>query len=417
MRILVVGKGGREHALVTALHESPTPTEIYAYPGSDAIFELAKPVENGSWETLGQFMKDQEIDLCVSGEESYLVRDAGLAALCESVGVPCWGPPKQTAQLEASKDFAKQFMVRNKIPTADYKLTRTISEALDAIHHYPVVLKYNGLAAGKGVVVCNGESTAEAFLVKAFSEEQFGDDSVLVEQCLHGPEVSIFAAVADGQYQIFAPARDYKRLQDGDEGPNTGGMGSVACRAGLITPELLEQIEREVVRPTVDGLMKEGLPYRGFLYFGLMLTAEGPMMLEYNCRFGDPEAQAVMPLVTGDLAQYIYQAAQGTLQPDLIDFSDDWSICLVLASKGYPDDPRKGDEIEGLSGVTTARVYHAGTRKNASGNYETNGGRVLAVVGRGNTRLEAVEHAYSESKKVQFDGAQRRSDIGRLNFE
>jgi len=417
MRILVVGKGGREHALVTALHESPTETEIYCFPGSDAIFEIAKPVEATDLKSLGEFMKSAEIDLCVSGEESYLVKDEGLAAVCESVGVPCWGPPRESAQLEASKYFAKEFMIRNEIPTADYTLARNLSEGLDAIKHYPIVLKYDGLAAGKGVAVCSGESSAEEFLVNVFSEEKFGDAPVLVEQCLHGREVSIFAAVSDGDYQIFAPARDYKRLKEDDEGPNTGGMGSVACRSGLIDQALLEQIEREVVKPTVDGLMKEGLPYRGFIYFGLMLTEDGPKILEYNCRFGDPEAQAVMPLVTGDLAQYIFHAAQGTLKPDLIDFSDAWSICVVLASKGYPAKPITGDVITGMDDVSGARVYHAGTKKNAAGDYETAGGRVLAVVAQGETRQDAVKAVYGQVSKVDFKESQRRGDIGQLNFD
>ena len=213
------------------------------------------------------------------------------------------------------------------------------------------------------------------------------------------------------------PARDYKRIGDGDEGPNTGGMGAVSCRAGLLDDKMLKTIEETIVRPTVQGLVADKLPYRGFLYFGIMLTPDGPKILEYNCRFGDPEAQAVLPLVQGDLTQYIFEAAGGRLQPDLLTFSGDWSVCVILASDGYPASSHSGDLIAGLDAVSNARIYHAGTRKNKSDQFETNGGRVLAVVAQGSTRTEAVDLVYSEASKVQFEGSQRRTDIGRLHFE
>lgn len=417
MRILVVGKGGREHALVRALAESPGSPELFCFPGSDAIFQIAKPVEAEGLESLIEWMKANAIDLCVAGEESYLVKGEGLANLCERNGIPCWGPPKESAQLEASKEFAKEFLVRNGIPTARATATNTLEEAVSAIGgEYPTVLKFDGLAAGKGVAVCPDEAAAMGFLDEVFTQRRFGEGRVLVEQCLTGPEVSIFAAIVDDSYQIFTPARDYKRALDGDQGPNTGGMGAVASRQ-LVSPELLERIETEIVKPTVAGLRKEGLPYRGFLYFGLMLTPTGPQVIEYNCRFGDPECQAVMPLVKGDLAAFCLAGAKGEVKRELISFDDGWSVCVILASAGYPESSRSGDVISGLEHTGDFRVYHAGTRKNADGAWETNGGRVLAVVSGAATRQEAVTKAHQAADLIRFDGLQRRRDIGILNFD
>ena len=416
MRILVVGKGGREHALVRALAESPGMPELFCFPGSDAIFDLAKPVDADGLESLVEWMKSNAIDLCVAGEESYLVKGEGLANLCEKNGIPCWGPPKESAQLEASKEFAKKFLMRNAIPTARAEATDTLEEAVAAIAgEYPTVLKFDGLAAGKGVAVCPDEASALDFLNEVFTERRFGSGRVLVEQCLVGPEVSIFAAIIDDQYLIFTPARDYKRALDGDHGPNTGGMGAVASRQ-LVSQELLAQIEQEIVQPTVSGLRAEGLPYRGFLYFGLMLTESGPQVIEYNCRFGDPECQAVMPLVEGDLAAFCLAGAKGELRADLISFNDGWSVCVILASAGYPESSRNGDTISGLGSITAARVYHSGTKQIADGNWETHGGRVLAVVSSGETREDAVAAAHAAADLVTFDGLQRRRDIGILNF-
>ncbi|MFZ9937368.1 MAG: phosphoribosylamine--glycine ligase [Luteolibacter sp.] len=417
MRILVVGKGGREHALVRALAESPADPELFCFPGSDAIFEIAKPVEAEGLESLVAWMKANAIDLCVAGEESYLVKGEGLANLCERNGIPCWGPPKESAQLEASKEFAKGFLVRNGIPTAKATAAATLDEAVAAIGgKFPTVLKFDGLAAGKGVAVCPDESSAMEFLDEVFAQSRFGEGRVLVEDCLTGPEVSIFAAIVDDSYLVFTPARDYKRALDGDEGPNTGGMGAVASRQ-LISPGLLARIEDEIVKPTVAGLRKEGLPYRGFLYFGLMLTPTGPQVIEYNCRFGDPECQAVMPMVKGDLAGFCLAGAKGELRAEMVSFDDGWSVCVILASAGYPESSRSGDAIHGLEKTGDFRVYHAGTRCNADGIWETNGGRVLAVVAGGTSREDAVENAHAAADGISFDGMQRRRDIGILNFD
>ena len=416
MKILVVGKGGREHALITALVESATETELYCFPGSDAIEPLAKSVQVDGLQELISWMSDHEIDLCIAGEESYLVKEEGLANLCEKAGIPCWGPHKQSAQLEASKEFAKEFMLKHDIPTGAATGCADIDEARAAINgQYPTVLKFDGLAAGKGVAVCADEASAEEFLNEVLVERKFGAGRLLVEECLVGPEVSIFAAVCDDEYLIFTPARDYKRIGNSDEGPNTGGMGAVASRK-LIDADTLALIEKTIVKPTVDGLVKDGLPYRGYLYFGLMLTEAGPKIIEYNCRFGDPECQAVMPLVNGDIASFCYQAAKGEMKPDLLSFDEGWSVCLILASAGYPMSSRSGDVISGLDDLETARLYHAGTRLNDNKEWETNGGRVLAVVAGGEDRLSAVDAAYAELDKVSFAGAQKRTDIGRFSF-
>ena len=416
MKVLVVGKGGREHALITAIHESPTETEIFSFPGSDAIFEIAKSTDATNLSTLIDFMKREGIELCVAGEESYLVTGDGLANCCEAAGIPCWGPVKESAQLEASKEFAKEFMVKHGIPTGRAQTVGNAEEARAAIERYPVVLKFDGLAAGKGVVICENESEAEEFLDEVFEKKRFGEGRVLVEEHLTGPEVSIFVSVVDDQYHILTPARDYKRIFDGDGGLNTGGMGAVAC-THLIDELTLKTIEETAVKPTVAGLRADGLPYRGFLYFGLMLTPAGPKMLEYNCRFGDPECQAVMPLIGGDFVSYVFAGAKGQLSPESISLGQGWSICLILASAGYPASSRSGDVITGLDQVEGARVYHAGTKRNSEGQFETNGGRVIAVVAPGKDRATARDKAYAEAGKVDFDGCQRRSDIGTLHFD
>lgn len=416
MKILVTGKGGREHAILTALHESAPDAKLFAYPGSDAIATLAERVDVKDLLELIAFMQREQIDLCVAGEEAYLVKDRGLANLCAEAGIPCWGPYKEAAQLEASKAFAKTFLQRHNIPTAAFSIVHTKHEAQRAITRYPVVLKFDGLAAGKGVAVCQTAAEADEFLDEVFTRRTFGEGDLIVEECLTGPEVSIFVSVCDDAYHILMPARDYKRIGDNDEGPNTGGMGAVASR-GLVDPALLAEIEATIVKPTVEGLRKEELPYRGFLYFGIMLTPTGPQMLEYNCRFGDPEAEAVLPMVRGDFVGYLLHAAKGQLKPELIHFAEGWSICVILASAGYPASSRSGDKISGLAEVNGARVFHCGTRFSTDGGFETNGGRVLAVVAQGSTRTEARSAAYAASDKVTFDGRQRRSDIAKLHFE
>lgn len=420
MNILVVGKGGREHALIRTLSLSPVQPSIFSFPGSDAIFQIAAATTATDLPSLITWMNENAIDLCIAGEESYLVAGDGLANLCEENNIPCWGPPKGSAQLEASKEFAKNFLLRNQIPTAAAIPCDSLADAVTAISgKYPTVLKFDGLAAGKGVAVCHDESEAQNFLGEVFTHRRFGPGRLLVEECLTGPEVSIFAAISDDDYMILTPARDYKRLLDNDLGPNTGGMGAVASRK-LISADLLELIDASIVGPTVSALQRENLPYRGFLYFGLMLTPDGPKVIEYNCRFGDPECQAVMPLLSGDLATFCLKGAMGGLDPSLIDFSDDWSVCVILASHGYPEGSRNGDEITGLPG-SPPLIFHSGTRGSTLKNrknsgWETNGGRVLACVATAADRPSAVGAAYASADRISFPGLQRRNDIGILHF-
>ena len=414
MKIAVIGKGGREQALVETLAASPCKPELFTFPGSDAICRTATRIEADSFDALIQWMVDNKIDLCVAGEESYLVKEDGLANRCAAAGIPCWGPQKESAQLEASKEFAKNFLLRHNIPTGMATAVESYDEAIAAINgQYPTVLKFDGLAAGKGVAVCPDAASAEEFLNEVFVQKRFGAGRVLVEEFLTGPEISIFGAICDDKYLILCPARDYKRLEVGDAGPNTGGMGAVASRQ-LASPELLKTIEDTIVAPTVRGLQADGLPYRGFLYFGLMLTPQGPKVIEYNCRFGDPECEAVMPLLQGDLATFCLNGARGEFTPELISFSEGWSICCILASAGYPASSHSGDLISGLEDCA-ARVFHCGTKLTPDG-WVTAGGRVLAIVAQGDTLDEARTLAHAEAAKVDFEGSQRRSDIGYANM-
>ena len=414
MKIAVIGKGGREQALVETLAASPCKPELFTFPGSDAICQTATRIEADGLDGLIQWMVDNKIDLCVAGEESYLVKDEGLANRCAAAGIPCWGPQKESAQLEASKEFAKNFLLRHNIPTGMATAVESYDEAIAAINgQYPTVLKFDGLAAGKGVAVCPDAASAEEFLNEVFIQKRFGAGRMLVEEFLTGPEISIFGAICDDKYLILCPARDYKRLEVGDAGPNTGGMGAVASRQ-LASPELIKTIEETIVAPTVRGLQADGLPYRGFLYFGLMLTPQGPKVIEYNCRFGDPECEAVMPLLQGDLASFCLKGAKGEFAPELISFSDGWSICCILASAGYPASSHSGDLISGLEDCA-ARVFHCGTKLTPEG-WVTAGGRVLAIVAQGDTLDAARSLAHAEAAKVDFDGSQRRSDIGYANM-
>jgi len=308
-------------------------------------------------------------------------------------------------------------MFRHDIPTGTSQLVHSYDQAITAIDgQYPTVLKFDGLAAGKGVAVCPDADSANAFLTEVFEDRRFGEGSLLVEEYLEGPEVSIFAAVSESSSFVFTPARDYKLIGEGDTGPNTGGMGAVAGRQ-ILDPELMARIEDEIVTPTINGMQQDGFGYKGFLYFGLMLTKDGPKIIEYNCRFGDPECQAVMPLVSGDFANFCLGGAEGKLDSSLLEFSEAWSVCVILASHGYPETSRADDVIRGIDSLSDkAQLFHAGTKLNIDKNWATNGGRVLAIVSQGATREDAVAAAHIEADKVAFPGMQRRRDIGILNF-
>lgn len=418
MKILVVGKGGREHALVQALRGSPSRPNVFAYPGSDAMTDIAQNIGVGPAGDIVLEMKKRRIDFCIVGEEQYLAE--GLANRCRDAGIPVWGPGREGARLESSKIFAKEFMRRHRVPTADFGVAGTPREVRALVRSYPVVLKFDGLAGGKGVSVCFSEKDVDLFIEKVFEKGQFGEThAVVVEDHLVGNEVSIICSVVDGEYHIFVPARDYKRLQDGDRGPNTGGMGAVAS-AEFVPMPLIEEIEQSIIQPVMDGLAKESLPYRGFLYFGLMLTMEGPKVLEFNCRFGDPEAEAVFPLMKGDVAEYLFSAAKGESDAGRrpsISFDPGWSVCVVMASRHYPGRSSSGEDIIGLAGVKNARLYHSGTARRENGGFTVNGGRVLCVAATGPDRKTAVRRVYREVRKIRFDGMQYRTDIGTLHFE
>jgi len=414
MKILVVGKGGREHAILDTLRKSPGNPSLFACPGSDAISMMATCFDFEDMDQLMDRIQTEAFDLIVAGEESYLAK--GLADKCLKLNIPIWGPKQYAAQLETSKIFAKEFMTRHNIPTGGFTVVEDAESCRAAISSYPTVLKYNGLAAGKGVAVCFNEAQAEEFIDMIFIQEKFGKDKVFVEEFLEGKEVSIICAITEDKYQLFTPARDYKRLGENDEGPNTGGMGAVAT-ADLISPELLAEIEETCVKPTVAGLVKDELDYKGFLYFGVILTEDGPKLLEFNCRFGDPEAQAVLSMIEGDFANFLLKGTQGELDSSLLNIYAGWSICLVMASAGYPASSRSGDVISGLELMEHSKVFHAGTKRNAEGRYETNGGRVLAVVAKGETRDQALASAMADRKKITFDGAQFRNDIAIMHFE
>jgi len=415
MKVLVVGKGGREHALVQALLDSPARPTVFIHPGSDAIAQIAPRLDASDIDSLLAAAKREGIELIVAGEEKYL--EAGLADKGRAQGLAVFGPVKQSAQLETSKQFAKEFLRRNQVPTGDCKIAYTAEQIRTHTVEFPVVLKFDGLAAGKGVVICQRAEDVEEFIERVFVKKEFGEPKpILIEEFLSGKEVSVICAVADGDFLAFPPARDHKRLADRDEGPNTGGMGAVATME-LVTPALFEEIKRDVVKPTMAGLMKDKLDYRGFLYFGLILTAEGPKVLEFNCRFGDPEAQAVLPLVTGDFAGFLKSAAEGRIDTGLIEFRPGWSVGIILAAGSYPYKSGQGDVIDGLDAVAGCRVYHSGTKRRPDGRYETAGGRILCVVGHGERRITAVQKVYDEARKIRFDNMQYRRDIGRIHFD
>jgi len=416
LRVLVVGGGAREHALVWKLSRATGVEELYAAPGNPGMAGIAScvPIAAEATVELAEFAASLHIDLTVVGPELPLV--LGIADEFARRGLLVVGPSRAAAELEGSKVFTKEFCVRHGIPTARARIVRDRDEAAAAVKELkvPVVVKADGLAAGKGVQVCREKADVEAALARYFEDRAFGaaGEKVLVEECLKGEEIS-FMVLTDGTSVLpLASARDYKRLEDGDEGPNTGGMGSVSpapMESGQATTIL-----RTIVRPTVAGLAAEGRPYRGVLYAGVMVTKQGPQLLEYNCRFGDPETQAVIPRLEGDLLPLLRAAAVGELGTLRANWKREAVVCVVLAAEGYPGTPKRGDAIAGL-GEALAQpgvlLFHAGTALQ-DGRLVTAGGRVLSVVGRGVTLDEAARTAYSAVAQVKFDGMQYRSDVG-----
>lgn len=416
MKILVVGSGGREHAIVWALAASPKQPLLYAAPGNAGIATLAQSVDVAATDVAGlcQAARRLASDLVVVGPEAPLA--AGLADALRAQGTLVFGPSQAAAEIEASKVWTKAFLTRQGIPSARSETVTSEAEARAALRRsgLPVAIKADGLAGGKGVWVAHTEDEAEQALRVLFRQRALGSagERVLIEELLAGRELSVLAFADGDRWALMPPARDYKRLLDQDQGPNTGGMGGFT-RPADATPELMARVEEEIISPTLRGLRDEGRPYSGVLYAGLMLTAQGPRVLEFNCRFGDPETQLILPLLESDLLDTLLQVAQGNLDPASLAWSPEATCGVVLATPGYPEDPRTGQPISGLESVGThLTVFHSGTRQDAQGHVCTAGGRVLTAVSRASTVEQARQRVYDNLSSIQFVGQQYRRDIG-----
>lgn len=426
MNVLVIGSGGREHAIVWKLKQSPNLSRIYCAPGNAGIAGLADlvPIRVDDVEGIYQFAKKNKINLTVVGPEVPLVK--GVVDLFEKNGLRIFGPSKYAAQLEGSKVFAKNFLRKYRIPTAGY-VTFDRSQHADAQqyvinHALPFVIKADGLAAGKGAVVCRSAGEALNTLQELFEKNVFGDAGrkIVVEDFMEGQEASVFVLTDGNDYRILQPAQDHKQILDGDKGKNTGGMGAYAP-APIVTSSLMKRVESEIIKPTLDGMRADAKPYKGCLYVGLMITSEGPKVVEFNCRLGDPETQVVLPLLETDFLEVLLACATGTLRSVKLRHHKATAVCVVIASRGYPDAYETGKPITGLDSAfqdTGIVIFHAGT-KQENGKIVSSGGRVLGVtaVGFADDLEGTINAAYGAVKKISFDGAYYRSDIGRKALE
>lgn len=415
MRILVIGSGGREHALVWKLRQSSLVDEIFCAPGNGGISREAECVDlaPGDVEALAKFAARRAVDLTVVGPEVPLV--LGIVDVFEKRGLRIFGPNREAAQLEGSKAFAKKIMLENGIPTASCEVFESLEEARKYVRRTePCVVKADGLAAGKGVILCDGRAQAEAALDQIMHRRVFGaaGDRIVIEERLTGEEAS-FMALVDGEHFLpLASTQDHKRVFDNDEGPNTGGMGAYSP-APVLNPSLEAAVGHRIMRPLLAGLTRKGIVYRGVIYAGLMITGDGPQVLEFNARFGDPECQPVLMRLDGDLLPLLWATTEGKLEDVRASWKEEASVCVVLASQGYPGDYEKGIEITGLEDLADwaqGRVFHAGTvcEKNR---WLTSGGRVLGVTALGKDLQEAVREAYDGVKKISWQGMHYRRDI------
>ena len=421
MKILVIGSGGREHAIVRKLKESPLVEALYCAPGNGGISRDAEcfPVNAMDKEGMLSLAKEKAVDLVFVAPDDPLA--AGMVDFLEAAGIPCFGPNAAAAEIEASKVFSKNLMKKYGIPTAGYEVFSDPAQALEYIKaqgKYPAVIKADGLALGKGVVIAQNEEEAKAALHSIMEDKIFGDSGtqVVVEEFLTGPEVSVLAFTDGKTLCPMVSSMDHKRAYDGDKGPNTGGMGTISPNP-FYSDEVAKECMEKIFQPTVAAMNAEGRPFKGCLYFGLMLTPDGPKVIEYNSRFGDPETQVVLPRLKTDFAEIVKAVAEERLSQLSIQWSEQASACVVMASGGYPGSYPKGIEMHGLDengqvdGVT---VYHAGT-KYENGKFLTNGGRVLGVTALGDTLDQALDTAYAAVEKISFEGAMYRKDIGRTH--
>jgi phosphoribosylamine---glycine ligase len=416
MKVLVIGSGGREHALVWKLRQSSRVSQLFCAPGNGGIAEEAEclPAEVKSIDSLVAVANQVRPDLTIVGPE--LPLSLGLVDEFTRRGWRTFGPTKAAAQLEASKSFAKEFLQRHRIPTAHFAICDSIDEVLAALPHFhaPVVVKADGLAAGKGVVICKTKEEAASSAAEMFSGRNLGEAGrrVVLEECLTGDELS-FLVLSDGERVApLVAAQDHKRIGDGDTGPNTGGMGAYST-ANIVDDQMTQWLLQHIARPVVAGMKAEGAEYKGILYCGLMMTARGPMVLEFNCRFGDPETQPILMRLESDLLEALEASIEGRVSEGDFKWSKDASVCVVVSSGGYPGTFEAGKKILGLEDagkVEGVKVFHAGTTRHDGGFY-TAGGRVLGVTARGADLRTAVDRAYNATAKIGFEGAHYRKDI------